>query len=147
MKSPQHVSNNSRSPEMIAAVRAIVYEQAEAVFSFLKDFGIGFDLPTNFLQRLGAVFQLVKWEAGGFPLHREIGLPSARDAAAEALSTVSDAIDPMKLVVPVMRLALARFAWHGGQELNAELSIHGQLDDSYLDAIAEFLWKNRQRKA
>jgi hypothetical protein len=43
-----------------------------------------------------------------------------------------------------MRLSIERFSWHGIRELSVGAAIDGTLDDNALEALADFLWKNRQ---
>jgi hypothetical protein len=109
-------------------------------------------LPATFLLELGAACRLLAWEVTGLTLHREAGLPSARDAlrdafwGAAALAADPSAPDPgPSLSRAVFALAVDRLAWAGPAYLRAEVILDSPDEDVMVEAMARFLWDHRRR--
>jgi hypothetical protein len=136
--------------EMIAAAEADADRDADRVIEFLNAIGLGATpenpqpLPANFVLRLATGLRLLAWEALGYSLHRDAGLPAAQDVIRDAFcSLLKPAASARDLDVAVMRLSLERFAWSGRSLLDAEIMLDLFNDEAALDALAEYLWATR----
>jgi hypothetical protein len=107
-------------------------------------------LPSAFLLEFAAVLELGLWERNGIQLHRAAGLPSyceAMDALIEkatcwpskSCSRTSD------LSQRVLSLWLANFAREGKELIGGDILLDLTDQDTFLDAVAEFLWANRNQ--
>ena len=100
----------------------------------------------GFLLRLGAALRLLMWESKGFSFHRAAGLPDAHQAIRNAIGALNaPATDPTGFCVPVLRLAIDRFAWNGPRELGADIALGEASEENLLEALADFLWSHRPR--
>jgi hypothetical protein len=138
--------------EMVAAVAVDADRDADRVISFLGHLGLRatpekpLPMPAGFLLHLGAALRLLEWEARGIFVHREAGLPEARQAIRDAFQSLTEPdADPTKLCVAVLRLCVERFAWSGLPELGADVALDEAQEDALLEALADFLWAQRSR--
>jgi hypothetical protein len=136
--------------DMVSAVALDASRDADRVGFFLEQLGLGatpdkpLQLPAGFLLSLGAALRLLNWEAQGFFIHREAGLPDAQQAIRDAFSSINDPdADPTDRCVAVMSLSVERFAWHGPRDLAADVALDDLSPDAALDALAAYLWANR----
>jgi hypothetical protein len=107
-------------------------------------------LPAHLLLGLAAGLRLGFWEHQGFHVHRDAGLPPAREVLHEVFALAYDPEGPARMVPLVVRVnGLARdsFAWAGRLELNADVVLGPVDDDATLEALADFLWNCRSREA
>ncbi|HET6328726.1 MAG TPA: hypothetical protein VFG04_28845 [Planctomycetaceae bacterium] len=108
-------------------------------------------LPTGFLFELGAVIQLVMWESAGLAVHVEAGLPSAdsagKDLERRAKLGPSEFADVTRLELwqKVNLVWVQHFGWQGEESFGAEIALVLADDDLLVDALAEFLWTNRNK--
>jgi hypothetical protein len=108
-------------------------------------------LPTGFLFELGAVVQLVMWESAGLAVHVEAGLPTAdtagKDLERRAKLGPSEFADVTRLALwqKVNLVWVQHFGWQGEETYGAEIALVQADDDLLVDALAEFLWTNRNR--
>jgi hypothetical protein len=85
-------------------------------------------------------------ERVGLRAHLDAGLPPARAALADALRRLADPADQDDrpgLAMRVMVVFIERFAWHGRRDWDAAVALDPLDGDAALDALAEFLYKNR----
>ena len=147
-------------PELISRVVEQAVGDADLTARILTRVGLGPPpgevrrLPATFLFELGAACRLLAWEVAGLTLHREAGLPSARDALraafreAAALAANPSAPDPGPSLSPaVLALAIDRLAWAGPAYLRAEILLDTPDEDALVEAMARFLWDRRRRPA
>jgi hypothetical protein len=145
-------------PELIARVAEQATQDADLAAHILTTFGLGPPpgqirrFPATFLLDLAAASRLLAWEVTGLTLHREAGLPSARDALRDAFRDcavlVADpsAPDPgASLSGAVIALTVDRLAWAGPAHLRAEVLLDTPDEDALVEAMARFLWGHRQR--
>lgn len=141
-------------------VQAVTYEaerDADLVGGFLRDLGISatpkkpIALPASFLLDLAAALRILSWETVGLNPQHIAGLPSARSALRDVLSSLlaygnRSGTDPStSLRVRVMQAFVERFAWCGGIELDADVVLSETDNDALLDALADYLWAHRPR--
>jgi hypothetical protein len=145
----------------LTGMSTFVAECAEAdavrVGEFLRKSGIApqqgqsRSLPAAHLLDLGAAMRIAAWEEAGLDVHRQVGLPVARDAICLVLlsplraNRVPDKAAPNpSLLTAVLRLLIERFAWSGCRDLGAEVVLDSPDEDSLVEAIAQFLWAHRR---
>lgn len=139
------------SVEMVKAVAANAARDAERLVWFLNTLGLEAtseqprSWPPEFLLHMSAGVRLLVWESQGHFLHREIGLPDARQVIHDAFLIVNEskAANTLNLCCAVWRLAIERFAWAGQSELGADISLDEVDEDLLHDAVADFLWAIR----
>ncbi len=136
--------------EMIESVAIQAMVDAQNVCSFLRAVGLDASpespvrVPGGFLLQLGAALRLLKWETLGLRIHKDAGLPSAKEAIREAFAKALDpAAQSTELARSVMRLSVERLAWAGTKELGIDVALTGELDDAALDDLADFLLANQ----
>jgi hypothetical protein len=105
-------------------------------------------LPGDLLLNLGAALRLLSWEQAGLAIHREAGLPAARDAIRQVFLDAVPAAGRESQPGPwlgeaVLRLSVERFAWAGRRELQAEVLLDFPDEDALVEAMARFLWDHR----
>lgn len=105
-------------------------------------------LPAGFLLELGAVVQLWLWERAGLNAHIEAGLPSSKEAgqALERRAKLGAAeFDESRVDLwrRVNAFWIEHLAWDGQALLGAEITIDRGDDDSFVEEMAQFLWRNR----
>jgi len=106
-------------------------------------------LPRDFLLGLGASFRLTLWEAAGIQVHRDAGLPSARDAFLDVFRSFTDPAAASRtdgLWFRVCLLSVKYLAWTGPQDLSAELTLGDMKEDeedALVNAVAKLLWTHR----
>jgi hypothetical protein len=143
-------------PELISRVAEQAAQDAELAAHTLKGVGLGPPpggvrrLPPEFLLELGAACRLLAWEVGGLTLHREAGLPPARDAILRAFQdAAARKADPSapapgpSLIRAVFDLTVECLAWTGPAYLRAEVLLDTPDEDVLVDAMARFLWEHR----
>jgi hypothetical protein len=139
-------------PDMVDAVAADAAADADLVIGFFRAVGLApaagrtAAFPGAFLLDLGAALRLWAWEAAGLNIHRDAGLPAARDAFRQVcLDAVKPAArDPNPpLHRAVVRLAADRLAWTGRRDLGATIALGDPDGDDLVDALARMLWANR----
>jgi hypothetical protein len=139
----------ARRAEFVAALTAHGIRTA----LHLLEYGPGVQTltaPAGFLLELGTVFVLASWEAKGISAHIEVGLPSSNEADADLVRRLQqdpkqfDVIDSTGLSSRVLRFWLENFAWDGLESVDSDLLLSAVDEDSFLDSLADFLWRNRQ---
>jgi hypothetical protein len=105
--------------------------------------------PIGYLLDLAAVLQLESWEQANIWVHVDAGLPTSVEAGTDlarhcwespsSLVTVASAT----LFPRVFRVWLDRIVWSGHELVGAEMAVDMADDENALQAIADFLWKNR----
>lgn len=149
---PPSFAVNDFPAEMVAAVAADAARDADRVGLFLDNLGFRgtpekpTPMPAGFLFHLAAALRLLGWEGQGFFLHREAGLPEARQAIRDAFRALADSdADSTELSVAVLRLSVERFAWSGLPDLGADVALDEAQEDALLEALADFLWAHRPK--
>ena len=106
-------------------------------------------LPMDQLLGLAAGLRLYAWEQNGLRIHREAGLPSAREVILKVLRSGASMAGPATtndgklLWASVMALFMERFAWSGRADLGADILLGDAEDDTFIEALADFLWAHR----
>lgn len=129
---------------------------ADEVAAFLNAAGLapppgetrGF--PPGILLDLGAVVRLRRWEAAGYTVHVDAGLPTAGlalnhvinilSAAAKNCATLKTAGALGRVVFDV---TVSRFAWTARPELGSDVALDVDDEDALVEAMAQFLWAHR----
>jgi hypothetical protein len=145
-------------PDLLARVGQQAAEDADFVIALLRELGLApppgetREFSARSLLELGAAGRLFGWERRGLDLHREAGLPSARDALFRVFDVDEPpARDPSAadcipiLAAAVFVLTVERLAWTGPRDLRAEILLDIPEGDDHIDAMAQFLWDNRRR--
>lgn len=106
--------------------------------------------PPGILIDLGAVVRLRRWEAAGYAVHVEAGLPTARGALSRVIYTLVKAAANRALLAAagalgraVFELTVTRFAWAAPRELGTDIMLNIDDEDSLVEAMAQFLWARR----
>lgn len=106
--------------------------------------------PPGVLIDLGAVVRLRRWEAAGYAVHIEAGLPTAHGALSHVINTlVKAAANRASLASAgalgraVFELTVTRFAWAAPRELGADIVLNVEDEDALVEALAQFLWARR----
>jgi hypothetical protein len=152
-------------PSALALIEATMREadlMADLAIGFLRAEGLAPDpsqggapvaLPAAFYLELGAVLRIATWERAGIRDLLDPGLPSADSAYAGLLrrlvhepESFGEGGRPTPLLDRVMLAAWRRLAWAGRPGLGADVAL-GPVDDSALDALAQFLYAHRRRGA
>ena len=143
--------------EMVSSVAADAARDADRVGAFLDAFGIKapadrpLHLPAAFLLDLGAALRLLAWEQQGLQLHREAGLPPAREVLADVLRQAANAgssapaLPNHGLALTVLMLSVDRLAWSARGELNIDVALGEADEEAILAGLADFLWEHRPR--
>ncbi len=103
-------------------------------------------LPVDFLLVLGAALRLGLWEMIGIQLHRDAGMPPAREIIIDVLQSATNpeaAARTAQLPSRVLALSIEHFAWAGRLELKADVIVDPADEDMVLEALADFIWNNR----
>jgi hypothetical protein len=108
------------------------------------------NVPAGFLLELGAVLVIEMWERRGFTAHIIAGLPSWREADNELVRLLRE--DPThfdqnqhgSLNRRVLQFWLENFAWDGIETFGADILVTAGDEDAIVDAVADFIWKNRR---
>jgi hypothetical protein len=139
-------------PELLAAVAADAGADADLAIGLLRRMGLGPQRgqtaawPGRFLLNLGAALRLWVWELSGVTVHRDAGLPAARDAFRQvwlrAAGPTADDPHPF-LYRAVIRLATDRLAWTGRRDLAASVVLGDPDEEALVDALAHLLWAHR----
>lgn len=143
-------------PELIQFATAEAGRDADHVAAFLAAAGLaprpgetrGF--PPGVLLDLGAVVRLRRWEAAGFSVHVEAGLPTARTALDHVINTlVAAAANRAALATAgalarsVFEVAVIRFAWGARPILGTDIALDVDDEDALVEALAQFVWAHR----
>lgn len=144
--------------ELIHALALEASRDAAAVICFLQALSdtpagawlraLPVRLPREFLLNLGAALRLCIWECKGIHVHREMSLPTGREALVDVFRAATDAdaaARSTQLATRVVALFIDRFAWIGRSELRADLVLGSLSEDALVNAMAEFLWAHRNR--
>ena len=106
--------------------------------------------PPGILLDLGAVARLRRWEAAGYAVHVEAGLPTARAALNHVVEMLIEAAANRTALATagalgraVFDLMVCRFAWTARQELGSDIVLDGSNEDALVEALAQFLWARR----
>jgi hypothetical protein len=82
----------------------------------------------------------------GFTIHRDAGLPPARDVIRDAFRSVTE---PGRLdrsvPVTVLRLWVEQFSWCAREVFDAGVLVDALDSDDGVEALATFLWAARGR--
>jgi len=107
--------------------------------------------PPGILLDLGAVVRLRRWEAAGYPVHVEAGLPTARAALHHVIAMLFEAAAGRATLKTagvlgraVFDVAATRFAWAARPELGADIALDGGDEDVLVEALAQYLWTHRK---
>jgi hypothetical protein len=107
------------------------------------------DVPAGVLLDLGAVVRLRRWEAVGYAVHVEAGLPTARAALYRVIAMLLGAATDRaglaaagELGRAVFGLAVSRFAWTARVRLGADVVLAGD-EDALVEALVPLLWAHR----
>lgn len=113
----------------------------------LKQLGLPFSFPREFLLGLGGVLRLSAWERSGLRDQLELHLPPSQIALETLFSTLrpqgEDSLakaDTSRLEFEVFKIAMERMAWASLQELRADVALAQPDDDVMLQSLADFLW-------
>lgn len=143
-------------PELIQFAADEAARDADDVAAFLAAAGLapppseprGF--PPGILLDLGAVVRLRRWEAAGFAVHTEAGLPTADAALTRLIATLVAAASERTalattgvLARSVFELTVTRFAWAARAELGADVALDVSDEDALVAAMAQFLWAHQ----
>ena len=143
--------------ELVAVLAADAVLDAECVGQFLQACGLRgsrdrpIRLPSGVLLELAAVLRVLEWEQNGIRVHLDAGLPSADELVDDLLQRLKRAMSNSStspvgtLIYHVVKLSVERMSWHGRRELAAEVALDDADEDALLEALADFLWKNRPR--
>ena len=143
--------------EMVSSVAADAARDADRVGAFLDAFGIKapadrpLHLPAAFLVDLGAALRLLAWEQQGLQLHREAGLPPAREVLADVLrqavnaGSSAPALPNHGLALRVLMLSVDGLSWSARGELNIDVALGEADEEALLAGLADFLWEHRPR--
>ena len=103
-------------------------------------------LPAEFLLGLDLVLRFATWERSRIFVHVEAGLPDAEDLFARVI-LLQHGPELQALVTSIaaksIELFYQHFVWSVGVELQVDLAMSGDVDDAFLDAVADFLWQHR----
>ena len=149
---PPRFSADALRPELVEAVACDAARDAHRVAAFLDAVGLTPSpgsvrhLPGGFLLDLAAALRMLVWEEEMVSVHREAGLPSAKEAAREAFRSAAAGgpAMPGRISEAVFRLSLDRFAWSGRRALGAEILLDDPDEDALVEAMARFLWASRR---
>jgi len=143
-------------PELIERVADQAARDAHLTANLLDEAGLAplpggvRSFPAEFLLELGAAARLLAWESAGLELHRQAGLPAARDAIGMAFRDAARRLADPAAIAPgqplsraVFRLTLERLAWVGPRDLRAEILLDAPDEDALVEALARFLWDRR----
>lgn len=90
------------------------------------------------------------WEAAGYTVHIDDGLPTAGAALNRLIGTlVAAATNPDAptaagaLDRAVFDLTVTRFAWTARPELGADVVLHVDEEDALVETLARVLWAHR----
>ena len=147
------VPANVLSPDVLAEITAQAHEDAENAARLIRTGQFhasteGGSVPIAILLGLGLASRLQRCERAGLNALPGIALPNSEDVV-ETIHRLGGGPE-LKLFVATLFSQLSPFfcevyAWAGPTELQAQLAIHAELDESSLDAIATFLYENRQK--
>jgi hypothetical protein len=103
-------------------------------------------LPAELLLGLDQALRFADWEDSQIFVHVEAGLPSAEEHLAKVIALQRG--PELKAIVTdiaakVIGLISQHFVWSVAVESQADLAISGDVDDAFLDAVADFLWQHR----
>jgi len=156
-------SRNSRAAvvafpaELVEAGRHRAEHDAERVIRFLNplleriahrtdQFGTVDDLkksfPTWFLLELAAALQVQEWERLQC-LPAEHDLPPSSQLFDELLARLPLSGQTAHIHQRIWHFACHHFSWQASAEASAELLLDELHDDDLVNALADFLWENR----
>lgn len=140
--------------DLVAALTREGCRDADHVGLFLTHLGVPATpqrpvcLPASLLLGLAAALRLFVWERTGvrpfLPPDLPPALPAIRDLVAAAAER-SDRLASLAAALSdrVLRVLVDRLAWHGREALGGEVVLGEADEDTLLDALANFLWRNR----
>lgn len=112
--------------------------------------------PLGILLDLGAVVRLRRWEAAGYAVHMDAGLPSARAALDRVIDTLVTAattktpttvLGAGALARSVFEVTVTRFAWGARPVLGTDIALDANDEDTLVEVMAQFLWPRRHSVA
>jgi hypothetical protein len=158
-QTPFPLDVTSLPPDLIAAVAQEAADDADRVGQFLDVlsenpvFSWWIQRPRRLpasvlleLMYLGFALRLLIWEQCGLQVHRDAGLPPARDILRDVFLAPGDpaaAARIAQLPGQVMALFIQRFAWAGRRELGTAMVLDPADEEQALEALADFLWDHR----
>ena len=109
-------------------------------------------VPVEFLFGLGIALRLYGWEMKGLRVHREAGLPAARELLAELLrrthaSGHGSLREFSAWLRPRFLAAARRFATCGPRVLGAEVVMGDADEEELVEALARLCWACRRSAA
>jgi hypothetical protein len=152
MATPDISPITSPFPEELCAAVALESEaDADRVVLFMRELGYkpSLDKPLyidrEVLLFFGAVLRLDTWERAGISIHRDRGMPSARELLMDAAQTMLKGTRPdgTGLGHQVTKIFIYNFSWSARRHLDAPVLLDALDEDKTLDAIAELLWSRR----
>ncbi len=106
--------------------------------------------PRGILLDLGAVVRLRRWEAAGYTVHVDAGLPTAGQALNHVIDILSAAAKNCASLKTagalgrvVFDVTVSRFAWAARPELGSDIVLDVNDDDALVETMAQFLWAQR----
>jgi len=144
-------------PELIQFVTDEAQRDANNVAEFLSKAGLApeeghtRELLAGTLLDLGGFVRLRRWEAAGYMVHVDAGLPTACEALNHIINTLIGAAknrDTLKTAGALGRVVfdttVSRFAWTARPELGSDVVLDVDDEDALVEAVTQFLWAHRQ---
>lgn len=140
------------SDSTIQALTRHAERQADLTAAYLNATGVFQSkparLPAAFLLELAAVLELGLWERQGIRPYLKVDLPTHQEAsrslgerAKRGPTEFTDGETP--LWIEILKVWLEHFAWDGPEFLATDVVIDDLNEDTFIDVIAEFVWKYR----
>ena len=144
------------SPDFVSAVEALADSEADRVGRLVAELEKTFQsnsgqpfpffLPRGFLFALGLALRFHSWELNTIRFHLDAGLPSGAETLILAIRLLREPrlerrIEELSMIA--LRLFHQHFIWRAKTEFQVDLGFQDSIDDDQLDAIADFLWSNR----
>jgi hypothetical protein len=162
MPRASHLSPQTASApnELIAVVARGGERTAESTIELLTMLGFPrpgagehYRLTAAFLAGLGIALRLHAWEMAGLHVHRDAGLPRARELLDEVIKhTVASKADTgdgfvRSLLPKFLEVTKKRLAWGGKPLLGADVVLGNPDEDALLDALARLCWACREGRS
>jgi hypothetical protein len=138
-----------RNAELQAVIAAKCLDLLKELFEQRGQAFTASKLPASFLLELGALGQLVLWQAEGLNAHLPSGTPTYREAAADLKRWAT--IEPSQFFTrdaamkwcTVAGVFRDQFAWEGPSILQAHVLIGGVDENALIETLANLLWSVR----
>lgn len=143
---------NEFADTYIEAIRALAESDADALAELLRSIHLlsppkPLHLPAETLLGLGLALRIQTWEMAGITAHLDAGLPSADELKAFICKHLAG--PELRIVVgalsaQVVVLLCREIAWQSSVERQGDFGLVVTDDDGFLEAMADFIWDNRQ---